>query len=61
MGEGHVAHRRAAGGGGGIGLAGATGGVTGPHLHWAAYFGPVLFNPLSLLRLPAEELTASSP
>jgi len=32
-----------------IGLVGATGRVTGPHLHWTAYFGRVLFDPLSLL------------
>lgn len=32
-----------------IGLVGATGRVTGPHLHWTAYFGRILFDPLSLL------------
>ena len=41
-----------------IGLAGATGRVTGPHLHWAAYFGRLAFNPLSLLALPHEDVAA---
>jgi hypothetical protein len=31
-----------------IGLVGATGRVTGPHLHWSAYFGKVLFDPMTL-------------
>jgi murein DD-endopeptidase MepM/ murein hydrolase activator NlpD len=34
-----------------IGLVGATGRVTGPHLHWAARYGAVTVNPLELLRL----------
>lgn len=34
-----------------IGLVGATGRVTGPHLHWAARFGSLTVNPLDLLRL----------
>lgn len=32
-----------------IGLVGATGRVTGPHLHWTATFGKILFDPASLL------------
>ena len=32
-----------------IGKVGATGRVTGPHLHWHAKYGLVTFNPLSLL------------
>ncbi|HXV91104.1 MAG TPA: M23 family metallopeptidase [Gemmatimonadales bacterium] len=34
-----------------IGRVGATGRVTGPHLHWAAFFGRVVFDPLDLLAL----------
>jgi murein DD-endopeptidase MepM/ murein hydrolase activator NlpD len=34
-----------------IGLVGATGRVTGPHLHWAARYGSLTVNPLDLLRL----------
>ncbi|MBI2536800.1 MAG: M23 family metallopeptidase [Gemmatimonadetes bacterium] len=40
-----------------IGLVGATGRVTGPHLHWTAYFGRILFDPLSLLSPEVEALT----
>lgn len=36
-----------------IGRVGATGRVTGPHLHWAAHYGRVAFDPLDLLTLPA--------
>ena len=32
-----------------IGLIGATGRVTGPHLHWNARYGSVTVNPLDLL------------
>lgn len=32
-----------------VGLVGATGRVTGPHLHWTATFGKVLFDPATLL------------
>jgi len=34
-----------------IGLVGATGRVTGPHLHWAARYGELTVNPMDLLRL----------
>jgi len=34
-----------------IGLVGATGRVTGPHLHWAARYGSLTVNPLDLLAL----------
>ena len=37
-----------------IGLVGATGRVTGPHLHWAARYGTLTVNPLDLLTLPAS-------
>lgn len=34
-----------------IGKVGATGRVTGPHLHWGAQYGTVAFDPTELLRL----------
>jgi murein DD-endopeptidase MepM/ murein hydrolase activator NlpD len=34
-----------------IGLIGATGRVTGPHLHWAARYGMVTVNPLDLVKI----------
>lgn len=36
-----------------IGRVGATGRVTGPHLHWIARYGRVTIDPLSLTELPA--------
>ena len=36
-----------------IGLVGATGRVTGPHLHWTARYGGVTVNPLELLKVGA--------
>jgi murein DD-endopeptidase MepM/ murein hydrolase activator NlpD len=35
-----------------IGRVGATGRVTGPHLHWGAQYGSVPFDPTDLLKLP---------
>ena len=37
-----------------IGLIGATGRVTGPHLHWAARYGTITVNPLDLLKIDAR-------
>ena len=34
-----------------IGRVGATGRVTGPHLHWAAFYGRVAFDPVDLLAI----------
>jgi murein DD-endopeptidase MepM/ murein hydrolase activator NlpD len=34
-----------------IGLVGATGRVTGPHLHWNARYGTLTVNPLDLVTL----------
>ena len=38
-----------------IGLVGASGRVTGPHLHWIARYGTVSVNPLDLLKLDEDE------
>jgi murein DD-endopeptidase MepM/ murein hydrolase activator NlpD len=37
-----------------IGTVGATGRVTGPHLHWSARYGALTFNPLYLVDLPLD-------
>ena len=42
-----------------IGLVGATGRVTGPHLHWAARYGAVTVNALDLLSLDRNWYSAS--
>ena len=40
-----------------IGLVGATGRVTGPHLHWSARYGQQTFDPMGLIELTAEPRT----
>lgn len=44
-----------------IGLVGATGRVTGPHLHWAARYGTVTVNPLDLVALDRNWYSAFRP
>ena len=44
-----------------IGHVGATGRVTGPHLHWAARYGTVSINPLDLLALDRTWYSAFRP
>jgi murein DD-endopeptidase MepM/ murein hydrolase activator NlpD len=41
-----------------IGTVGATGRVTGPHLHWSARYGALTFNPTFLIGLPLEAYSA---
>jgi murein DD-endopeptidase MepM/ murein hydrolase activator NlpD len=41
-----------------IGLIGATGRVTGPHLHWAARYGTITINPLDLVALDRKWYSA---
>jgi murein DD-endopeptidase MepM/ murein hydrolase activator NlpD len=43
-----------------IGLVGATGRVTGPHLHWSARYGEHTFDPMGLIELTAAG-TSSRP
>ena len=44
-----------------IGLVGATGRVTGPHLHWGAQYGSIAFDPSDLLTLSFPAAPAASP
>jgi len=44
-----------------IGRVGATGRVTGPHLHWAAHHGRIAFDPIDLLSLVPPWPAAAPP
>jgi murein DD-endopeptidase MepM/ murein hydrolase activator NlpD len=39
-----------------IGIVGATGRVTGPHLHWSARYGEHTFDPMGLLELTQADV-----
>jgi len=41
-----------------IGLVGATGRVTGPHLHWSARYGSLTVNPMDLITVTGGQLPA---
>ena len=41
-----------------IGLVGATGRVTGPHLHWSARYGTLTVNPIDLIVVTGGQLSA---
>jgi len=44
-----------------IGLVGATGRVTGPHLHWIARYGRISVDPASLLRATGAAAASGAP
>ena len=44
-----------------VGEVGATGRVTGPHLHWIARYGAVTVDPQSLLRATSAPTAAPTP
>jgi murein DD-endopeptidase MepM/ murein hydrolase activator NlpD len=44
-----------------LGRVGATGRVTGPHLHWTARYGSVSFDPLSLFTAELEAFQTAAP